>query len=275
MPIPKVILPPDSAVYLKQGFDQMADLLAITLGPSQGHVVNESKTKERPELLNDAATIARRVIALPDRRQDVGAMMLRHLTWRVHTQLGDGSATMAVLAKAVLHEATRMVTAGAEPVSVQEGIRKAADMAATALSKMAQPVSGQEDLAAVAQAATGNADLAWVLGEMFDLLGPHAYITVENYVASYLERIYYEGGRWQGQIISPYLITAPTSGQAIQKDCSIALYAGHLQDADALNPLLDDCSQRKSRPTCCWSPTKSVARLLPGWLQRTSSQKAN
>ena len=99
MPIPKVILPPDSAVYLKQGFDQMADLLAITLGPSQGHVVNESKTKERPELLNDAATIARRVIALPDRRQDVGAMMLRHLTWRVHTQLGDGSATMAVLAK--------------------------------------------------------------------------------------------------------------------------------------------------------------------------------
>ena len=245
MPIPKVILPPDSAVYLKQGFDQMADLLAITLGPSQGHVVNESKTKERPELLNDAATIARRVIALPDRRQDVGAMMLRHLTWRVHTQLGDGSATMAVLAKAVLHEATRMVTAGAEPVSVQEGIRKAADMAATALSKMAQPVSGQEDLAAVAQAATGNADLAWVLGEMFDLLGPHAYITVENYVASYLERIYYEGGRWQGQIISPYLITAPTSGQAIQKDCSIALYAGHLQDADALNPLLDVAARQE------------------------------
>ena len=81
MPIPKVILPPDSAVYLKQGFDQMADLLAITLGPSQGHVVNESNTKERPELLNDAATIARRVIALPDWRQDVGAMMLRHLTF--------------------------------------------------------------------------------------------------------------------------------------------------------------------------------------------------
>ncbi len=88
MPIPKVILQPDSAIYLKQGFDQMADLLAITLSPSQGHVVNESKTKERPELLNDAATIARRVLALPNRQQDVGAMMLRQLIWRVHNQLG-------------------------------------------------------------------------------------------------------------------------------------------------------------------------------------------
>ena len=110
---------------------------------------------------------------------------------------------------------------------------------------MAQPASGQEDLAAVAQAATGNADLAWVLGEMFDLLGPHAYITVENYVASHLERVYYEGGRWKGQIVSPYLITAPTSGQAVQKDCSIALYAGHLKEADALNPLLDVAARQE------------------------------
>ena len=124
MPIPEVILPPDSAVYLKQGFDRMADLLAITLGPSQGHVVNESKTRQRPELLNDAATVARRIIALPDRRQDVGAMLLRHLTWRVHSQLGDGSAAMAVLAKAILHEATRMVTGGADAVLVQGVLAK-------------------------------------------------------------------------------------------------------------------------------------------------------
>ena len=245
MPIPKVIFQPDSAVHLKQGFDRMADLLAITLGPSQGHIVNQSQTKDRPELLDDAATVARRVIALPDRRQDVGAMMLRQMTWRVHTQLGDGSATAAVLAKAILHEATRMVTAGAEAVLVQEGIRKAADAAITALRNMAQPVSGQEDLAAVAQTVTGNADLAWVLGEMFDLLGPHAYITVENYVASFLERVYYEGGRWRGRIISPYLITAPTRGQAIQKECSIALYAGHLQDAEALGPLLDVAARQE------------------------------
>jgi chaperonin GroEL len=239
MPIPKVITQPDSAIYLKQGFDQMAELLAITLGPSQGHVVNKSQKSGRPETLNDAATIARRMIALPDRRQDVGAMMLRQLVWRIHKQVGDGSATTAVLAQAILRQATRMVAAGANVVFAQRGIQKAADMAQAALREMAQPINGQEDLAAVAQAVTGSPDLAWVLGEMFDLLGAQAYITVENYVAPYLERAYYEGGRWSGQIVSPYFITSPATGQAIHKDCSIALYAGHLQEMEPLKPLLD------------------------------------
>ena len=245
MPIPKVITQPDSAIYLKQGFDQMAELLAITLGPSQGHIVNESKKSGNPETLNDAATIARRMIALPDRRQDVGAMMLRQLVWRVHKQVGDGSATTAVLAQAILHQATRVVTAGANIVFVQRGIQKAVDIAQATLREMAQPVSGQEDLAAVAQAVTGNPDLAWVLGEMFDLLGAQAYITVENYVAPYLERAYYEGGRWNGKIVSPYFITSPATGQAIQKDCSIALYAGHLQEIKSLELLLDIAARQK------------------------------
>ena len=244
MPIPKVIPSPTAAAYLKQGFDQMADLLAITLGPSQGGVVSQSTIKDRPEMIDDAATIARRFVALPDRRQDVGAMMLRQLAWRVHKQVGDGSATTAVLAKAILHEATRLVTAGANPVLVQRGIQRGVDRAGQALRAMAQPVSGQEDLATVAQAVTGTPELAWVLGEMFDLLGPQAYITVENYVAPYLERIYYEGGRWAGQIVSPYFITAPATGQAIQKDCSIALYAGHLQNIDPLKPLLEVVAQK-------------------------------
>lgn len=166
-------------------------------------------------------------------------MMLRQLVWRVHKQVGDGSATAAVLAQAILHQATRMVTGGANVVLVQQGIQKAVEIALEALREMAQPVKGQEDLAAVAQAATGDPDLAWVLGEMFDLLGPQAYITVENYVARYLERAYYEGGRWSGQIVSPYLITSPATGQAIQKDCSIALYTEHLKEAEPLKPLLD------------------------------------
>jgi chaperonin GroEL len=113
MPRPSVVLSPVSAAYLKQGFDRLADLLAITLGPTQGVILNDSKNRNEPQLLHDAATAARRMIALPDRREDVGAMLLRHLVWQVHEQVGDGSATTAVLAQALLHEGTKMVAAGA------------------------------------------------------------------------------------------------------------------------------------------------------------------
>ena len=76
---------------LKRGFHQTARLLALTLGPSQGHVVIPSNLNGRPEVLNDAATIARRVVQLPDRAEDVGAMILRHLGWRMNQRDGaDG-----------------------------------------------------------------------------------------------------------------------------------------------------------------------------------------
>ncbi|MCB0029519.1 MAG: hypothetical protein KDE28_16505, partial [Anaerolineales bacterium] len=214
MPKPSVILQPDAAAHLKQGFDQLADLLALTLGPTQGVIINDSAIRKAPQLLHDAATAARRMIALPDRREDVGAMLLRHLVWQVHQQLGDGSATTAVLAQALLHEGTRMVAAGANSTLLLNGMRKAVAATLAALQTMAQPVAGQEALAAVAQAATGEEDLSWVIGEMVSLLGVNAYISVENYVAPYLERAYLEGGHWSGKLSSPYLITAPATQKA-------------------------------------------------------------
>ncbi len=216
----------------------MARLLSYTLGPARGAILNNSTTKKRPEMLNDAATVARRVVAIPDRRQDVGAMMLRQMVWRIHSRVGDGAATAAVLAQAILHEASRMVAAGANVVLVQQGIEEATAVAVAALRHMAQPASSQEDLAAVAQAVTGHPDLSWVLGEMFGLLGRHAHITVENYMAPYLERVYLEGGRWSGRNISPYLVTAPGTQRAIQSDCRVALYDGVLKEMDSLKPLL-------------------------------------
>jgi len=238
MPRPSVVLPPVSAAYLKQGFDTMADLLAITLGPTQGVILNDSKNRNEPQLLHDAATAARRIIALPDRRQDVGAMLLRHLVWQVHEQVGDGSATTAVLAQALLHEGTKMVAAGANTALVLNGMRQGVATAVAALQAMAQPVTSQEELAAVAQAVTGEADLSWVIGEMVGLLGLRGHITVENYVAPYLERVYLEGGHWPGQLASPYLVTAQATQRAIQQDCWVVLYDGQLKEAEQMEPLL-------------------------------------
>jgi chaperonin GroEL len=236
---PAVIPPPRSIIQLKRGFDILAKLLALTLGPTQGVVMSSTDLKPRPEVLIDAATIARRITELPDPEQNVGLMLLRNLVWRMQERVGDGGAMAAVLSQAILEHALRGVRAGANPVLVANGVRQAAQVAVEYLAQISQPVQGEEDLVAVARSATGEDDLSWVLGEMFDLLGPRAYIQVEEYVAPYLDRSYLEGGRWQAELISPYLISAPTLRRAVQQDCLVALYEGTLSSQDDVRQLLE------------------------------------
>lgn len=244
---PVVVAQPEAAFYLQEGFNQMADLLALTLGPTKGSILNFSTTKERPEMLDDAATIARRIVQIPDRRQDVGAMLMRQLVWQMHQQVGDGGAITAVLAKAILNEASRMVAAGGVAPLVQNGVKKGSDQAIAALRKLSQPADSEKALAAVAEAVTGHQKLSWILGEMFDILGQNAFITVEKYMASYLERIFLEGGRWSAKLISPYLVTAPATQKAIQKDCYVVLFAGKIKELTAVDPLLTLINQQKSQ----------------------------
>ena len=166
MPKPSVVFAPNSAEKLKQGFDTLANLLAIKLGPSQGIVLSTKDTPGPPDVLSDAATIARRMIALPDRQTDVGAMLLRNTVWRVHQRVGDGTATTAVLAQAMLASAYRMVVAGASAVAMQRGMERAGAVVLQQLREMAAPADNWETLAAVGHAVTGRQDLGDALGEL-------------------------------------------------------------------------------------------------------------
>jgi chaperonin GroEL len=238
MPEPAVLQDPEAGARLKRGFDTLADLLALTLGPTQGIVLSEPATGSQPEVLSDAATIARRVTELPHRTEDVGAMLLRNLVWRMHGRAGDGTATAAVLAQSILGHAHRYKAAGANPMLLRSGIDQAALAALDALGQMARPVEDEEDLTSVAQTITAEPDLSLLLGEMYDLLGPDAFIDIEEFVAPYLEREYKEGGRWAGRLASPYLITEPPTRRALLSSCQVALYAGELADVDDVQPLL-------------------------------------
>ena len=100
----------------------MAELLAVTLGPVPGGVLVESETKAQPDRLENAAVIAQRMIALPDRGEDVGAMILRNMVWRVHLDVGDGGATTAVFAQAIANQAMKYIAGGANPVLLKNGI---------------------------------------------------------------------------------------------------------------------------------------------------------
>jgi chaperonin GroEL len=247
MPKPAVLRTPAADAGLKKGFDAMANALAVTLGPTQGIVLSQSATNGQPEILNDAATIARRILELPHRAEDVGAMLLRNLVWRMHLRAGDGCATTAVLAQAILNQAHRAKAAGANAMLLQRGIKKAAAVAIEALRAAAQPVEGEEELISVAQSVTAEPNLSLVLGEMFDMLGPDGYVTIEDYVAPYLEREYQEGGRFTGRLVSPYLITDAATRRAVLSNCPVALFAGVVSEIEHIQPMLELVVQNKAR----------------------------
>lgn len=236
---PQVLFYPHANSVLKQGFDEMATLLALTLGPSGRNIVTQHEISGKPEVQSDAATIARRIIAVPNRANDVGAMLMRNLVWRTAQRVGDGSAMAAVLAQSILHQATRYRTAGANVMMLKRGIEHALQRAINLLGEMALPVRNHRELTGLILGMTAETQLSALLGEMFYNLGPDAHIDLEMFVAPYLERVYLEGGRWVGRIASPYLYTDASARVGLQTDCAVALFAGDVTSADEVLPLLE------------------------------------
>ena len=148
MPKPRVLEAEQAREGLRRGMDLIADVVGVTLGPLGGLVVNEVFGRSEPELLTDGATIARRIIELPDRGENVGAMLLRHMVWHMRQEMGDGSVTTAVLAQAILREAHRCIVAGANPMMIRRGMERALQAAVQALREMAVPIEGEEQIAA-------------------------------------------------------------------------------------------------------------------------------
>ncbi|RMF04490.1 MAG: hypothetical protein D6768_03170, partial [Chloroflexi bacterium] len=247
MPTPAVLHTPYAEAGLKRGFDTMANVLAATLGPTQGIVLSEQQNGGPPEILADAATIARRILQLPERAEDVGAMLLRNLVWRMHLRAGDGCATAAVLAQSILAQAHRYKAGGANAMLLRRGLDKALLAADRALQDMAQPVEDEDDLTRVAETVTGEPELSLILGEMFDILGPDGHVNVQDFVAPYLEREYQEGGLFTGRLVSPYLITEPATRRAGISESLVALFAGNVTSIEDVQPLLELAAGQKAR----------------------------
>ena len=162
---PEVLIGEESRAGVLAGFNKMGRLLAITLGPIGGKIANSKHPLMPPELLTDAATIARRIIEVEDRVENVGAMMMRHLAWNVREEVGDGSAMTAVLAMAIANEFRKIVTAGANSMIVRRGIEKATESALKALDAQSLPLEGEERIAAVATASIGDPEIGRLLGD--------------------------------------------------------------------------------------------------------------
>lgn len=231
--------------HLKDGFNALGDILAVTLGPTGRHVLIENSATSKPEMFSDGATIARRIIEVPGRAQNVGLMMMRNLIWETHLQAGDGTATAAVLAQAIYNEAYKLRAAGANVMDLRRGIERAAEKVTAALLEMARPIRGEDELAQLALTISGEPKLSRILGEMFDILGEDGHITIENYLTPTIDRDYHQGGHWKGRLVSPHFISEPGSKRAVIADCAVILFDGTVSEVDDIRAVLEVITQMK------------------------------
>lgn len=191
----QIVQSSQTRLQLQRGFDQLAGLLALTLGPMQGTILSSGKNVPT-ELLTDSGVIARRVVALGNRAENVGAMLVRNMATSVHEDYGDGAATAAVIARALLCEATRLIMAGANAMELRTQIERSVTIAIGAICAQAQPVRGRTVLTQLAEQVTRDTELSAILGEIFDMLGVDGAVEIEEYHAPHLDHDYLAGGRW-------------------------------------------------------------------------------
>src|SRR5258705_5021923 len=144
MPTTQVLLGAEARAQLKNGLDLLAQVISLTLGPRAGGVAL-SRIAKGPEVLTSSAVIARRIVEIPGRGANVGAMLLRNAVCRMNDQLGDGVATTAAPAHALLAGANPQPPPGANPVLMRLGVECVLRAAGAALLHRARPLSGEPD----------------------------------------------------------------------------------------------------------------------------------
>jgi chaperonin GroEL len=236
--IPQVAGGAEARRQLQLGITRMADVLAPTLGPAGTPVLVEGNTRNHIDLLDDAATVARRILSLGDPRLDVGAMLVRNVVWRVSQRAGDGGATAAVLMRAILDGGLRQITAGANAMQLIRGVRLGMEAASAALLAQAEPCGDETQLAAAARTVTRDDELAAILGEMSYLLGPDAPVQIETYVAPYLQREYIAGAVCKAKILSAHFYTESERKRAALPAPAVALLEHNLTSAEQAVGLL-------------------------------------
>jgi chaperonin GroEL len=250
---------------LLRGMERMTCLLRPTLGPLPRRVaIAPIMSRQPPEMLDNAATIARRMVQLPDHFEDMGAMMVRHMVWRVFEQVGDGTASAAVLASCLARAALRYTRFGGNPVGVNRGIRRGLDVVRAALQASARPIETPSEIAGVVHAVLGNRELAETIAEAVDSVGIDGTILVEEAQGTETTLDYAEGLRWNEGYVSPYFTQDSTA--LVRLTNPRILVTDHvLESAQQLVPVLELCVQMGERRLFVVAPEirdSAVALLL-------------
>jgi chaperonin GroEL len=196
----KIVFQPQVMQALSAGAGVVAGALRPTLGPLARTVLVESGFGRAyaPNVLVDGGTIARRLVEIEDRDEDVGAMLLRHALWRVQERAGDGVATTAVIFQAIVQHARAYLASGGSPMRMRDGILMAAETACAALDAQAVELNARELAGDWLAAQCDDRELCAALGQVFRHAGADSFIHVENAYGRGVEYEFLVGSMWLG-----------------------------------------------------------------------------
>ncbi len=231
---------------LLDGVTKLAAAVKATLGPAGRNVILDKKFGS-PTITKDGVTVAKE-IELEDPYENMGAQLIKEVSSKTSDVAGDGTTTATVLAEAIYREGLRNVTAGANPISLQRGIMKAADAVVQELQNISQPVNSTKEIAQVATvSANWDKEIGKIIADAMDKVGKDGTITVEEAksIETTLEVV--EGMQFDKGYLSPYFVTDAESMEAVLENAYILIHEKKITSLKDIIPVLEKVA-KSGRP---------------------------
>ena len=235
----------EARAALERGVNQLADTVRVTLGPKGRNVVL-AKPYGAPLITNDGVTIAKE-IELEDGFENMGAQLIREVASRTNDVAGDGTTTATVLAQAMVNAGMKNLAAGANPIVLRKGMKKATDKAVEAIASMSKPVEGKEQIAKVAAVSSGDEEVGKLVADAMEKVSKDGVITIEESKTMKTELDLVEGMQFDRGYISAYMATDMDKMEATLDNPYILITDKKISNIQELLPLLEQIVQSGSK----------------------------
>ena len=235
----------EARAALERGVNQLADTVKVTLGPKGRNVVLD-KSVGAPLITNDGVTIAK-AIELEDGFENMGAQLIREVAAKTNDVAGDGTTTATVLAQAMVHEGMKNLEAGANPIVLRKGMKKATDKAVEAIREMSSKVNGKEQIARVAAVSSGDDEVGQMVADAMEKVSNDGVITIEESKTMQTELDLVEGMQFDRGYISAYMATDMEKMEAVLDDPYILITDKKISNIQEILPVLEQIVQSGAR----------------------------
>ncbi len=231
----------EARAALEAGVDKLANTVKVTLGPKGRNVVLD-KQFGAPLITNDGVTIAKE-IELEDAFENMGAQLVKEVATKTNDVAGDGTTTATVLAQAMIREGMKNLEAGANPIVLRKGMKKATEKAVEAIAAMSSKVTGKDQMARVAAISAGDDEVGNMVADAMEKVSNDGVITIEESKTMKTELDLVEGMQFDRGYISAYMATDMEKMEAVLEDPYILITDKKLSNIQEVLPLLEQSVQ--------------------------------